>query len=72
MAQLVPGLERSPEDGKGYLLRYPDLENFMDWIVHGVAKGWTQLSDFCFSLYSHYSCRDAVVIHDCLTKCHKT
>ena len=44
----IPGLERSPGEGKGYPLQYSSLENSMDCIVHGVAKSWTQLSDFCF------------------------
>ena len=39
-------LGRSPEEGKGYLLQYSSLENFMDCIVHGVAKSWTRLRDF--------------------------
>ena len=43
-----PGLGRSTGEGKGYLLQYSGLENFMDCIVHGVAKSWTQLSDFHF------------------------
>ena len=42
----IPGLGRSPGEGKGYPLQYSGLENFMDCIVHGVAKSWTQLSDF--------------------------
>ena len=33
-----PGLGRSPGEGKGYPLQYSGLENFMDWIVHGVSK----------------------------------
>ena len=44
----IPGLGRSPGEGKGYPLQYSGLENSMDCIVHGVAKGWTQLSDFHF------------------------
>ena len=32
------GLRRSLGDGKGYLLQYSGLENFMDCIVRGVAK----------------------------------
>ena len=43
---LIPGLGRSPEEGKGYPLQHSDLENSMDCIVHGVAKSWTRLSDF--------------------------
>ena len=44
----VPGLGRSPEEGKGYPLQYSGLENSMDYIVHRVTKSWTQLSDFHF------------------------
>ena len=44
----VPGLGRSPEDGKGYPLQYSGPENSMDCIVHGVEESWTQLSDFHF------------------------
>ena len=40
----IPGLGRSPGEGKGYPLQYSDLENSMDGIVHGVAKSWTRLS----------------------------
>ena len=46
---LVPGLGRSPGEGKGYPLQYSGLENSMDSIVHGVAKSRTQLSDFHFT-----------------------
>ena len=45
---LIPGLGRSPGEGKGYPLQYSGLENSMDCIVHGVAKSWSQLSDFHF------------------------
>ena len=45
-AGLIPGLERSPGEGNSYPLQYSGLENFMDCIVHGVAKSQTQLSDF--------------------------
>ena len=34
---LIPGLERSPGEGKGYPLQYSGLENSMDCIVHGAA-----------------------------------
>ena len=46
----IPGLGRSSGEGKGYSLQYSGLENSMDCIVHGVAKSWTQLSDFHFHL----------------------
>ena len=42
----IPGLERSPGEGKGYPLQYSGLENSMDCIVHGATKSRTQLSDF--------------------------
>ena len=35
---LIPGLGRSPEEGKGYPLQYFGLENSMDCIVHRVAE----------------------------------
>ena len=41
---LIPGLGRSPGEGKGYPLQYPSLENSTDCIVHGVAKSRTQQS----------------------------
>ena len=44
----IPGLRRYLTEGKGYLLQLSGLENSMDYIVHGVAKSWTHLSDFDF------------------------
>ena len=43
---LIPGLGISPGEGKGYPLQYSGLVNSMDYIVHGVPKSRTQLSDF--------------------------
>ena len=37
----IPGLGRSPGEGKGYPLQYSGLENSMDCIVHEVAKRQT-------------------------------
>ena len=45
---LIPGLGRSPGEGKGYPLQYSGLENFTDCIVHGVTKSQTRLIDFHF------------------------
>ena len=42
----IPGLGRSPGEGKGYPLQYSGLENPMDCIVHGAAKSWTELSNY--------------------------
>ena len=41
-----PGLWMSPGEEKGYTLQYSGLENFMDCTDHGVAKSWTELSNF--------------------------
>ena len=48
---LIPGLGRSPGEGKGYPLQSSGLENSMDCIVHEVAKSWTQLSNFHFHFH---------------------
>ena len=45
---LIPGLGRSPGEGKGYPLQYAGLEKSMDCIVHGVTKSQTRLSNFHF------------------------
>ena len=37
----IPGLGRSPGEGKGYPLQYSGLENSMDCIVHGVSESDT-------------------------------
>ena len=46
----VPGLGQSHGEGKGYFLQYSGLKNSMEWIVHGDAKSWTQLSSFHFKV----------------------
>ena len=53
----IPGSGRSPGEGNGNPLQYSSLENSMDggawWAtVHGVAKSWTQLSNFTSSTRS--------------------
>ena len=37
----IPGLGRSPGEGKDYPLQYSGLENSIDSIIRGVAKSWT-------------------------------
>ena len=44
----ITGLGRFPRERKGYPLQYSGLDNSMDCISHGVAKNWTQLTDFHF------------------------
>ena len=46
----IPGLGRSAGEGIGYPLQYSGLENTMDYIVHGVAKSWTWMSNFYMDL----------------------
>ena len=46
----IPGLGRSPGEGKDYPLQYSGLENSMDCIVHGASNSWTRLSDFHFQM----------------------
>ena len=49
----IPKLRRSPGEGKGFPLLYSGQENFMDFIVHGIAKSWTQLRDLHLSWLIH-------------------
>ena len=44
----IPGLGRSPGEGKGHPLQDSGLENPVDGRVQGRAKSWTRLSDFDF------------------------
>ena len=44
----IPGLGRSPGEEKDYPLQYSSLENSMDYVVHGITKSWTRLSNFHF------------------------
>ena len=56
---LIPGLGRSPGEGKGYLLQYSGLENSMDCVVHEVAKSRIQLSNFhCYVLHTEQGNKD--------------
>ena len=47
----IPGLGRSPGEGKGYPLQYSGLQNSMDCIVHRVAKSRTPLSNSHFTSF---------------------
>ena len=75
----IPGLGRSPGEGKVYPLQYSGLENFMDYTytVHGVAKNQTRLSDFHFHFHiglepilrNFSSVQFSLVVQSCLTLC---
>ena len=41
---LIPGLGRSPGEGKGHPLQYSGLDSSMDCIVHGVGHNWRDCS----------------------------
>ena len=56
--------EDSPGEGKGYTLQYSDLENSTDYIVQGVPKSRTQLSNFHFHFHSEYGL-------DLVTRCQR-
>ena len=48
-----PWVGTSPGEWKGYLLQYSGLGNSMDFVVHGVAKSQTWLSDFHFIIANY-------------------
>ena len=58
----VPGLGRSPGEGKGYLLQHSGLEISMGCIVHGVAKSQTRPIDFQFLSLEHQESAFAIVM----------
>ena len=59
---LIPGLGRSPREGKSHPLQYSGLENSTDSIVHGAAKSQTQLNDIHFHrvVAFHFSYKNTV------------
>ena len=66
---LIPGLGRSPGEGKGYPLQSSGLENSMDCIVHWVAKSQTRLSNLHFQQrlkLSHPSLHGFTMLPTCL------
>ena len=70
----IPGSGRSPGEGNGNPLQHCCLENPMDggawWAtIHGVAKSWTQLSDFAFVLSFTFMSSDCLIIIIAFLKC---
>ena len=49
---MIPGLGRSPGEGKGYPLQYSGLENSMDYSPRGYKE--SDFSDFHFHSLSQY------------------
>ena len=62
----IPGLGRSPREGKGYPLQYSGLENSMDCIVHGFAE-----SDFHFHFFTFFQCFHLIGLKENIKK-HKS
>ena len=58
----IPGLGRSPGKGKGYPLQSSGLEDHMSYIVHGVAKSQTRLSNFHFPMSVHGASQLVLVV----------
>ena len=62
----IPGLGRSPGEGKDYPLQYSGLENSIYYTVHGVTKSQTRLSSFqtcsCSSLHWEHK-MGGLIIH---------
>ena len=57
-AAITNSYRKNDGEGNGTPLQYSCLENPMDrgdWkvAVHGVAEGWTRLSDFAFTFHFH-------------------
>ena len=73
---LIPGLGRSPGEGKGYPFQYSGLENSFGCIIHGVTKSQTQLSNFEMysqkkkkkEMYSHHFTQ-GIACGCCLSLC---
>ena len=54
---LIPGLGRSPGEGKGFPLPYSGLENYMDCMVHRVVNSghdFHSLTHFLFFSLTHF------------------
>ena len=67
---LIPGLGRSPGEGKGYPLQYSGVENSMDCIVMGlqrVGHNWTTFTSYFFHfIYTYIYIYMCVYIYICL------
>ena len=59
---MIPGLGRSPGEGKAYALQYSSLENSMDYIVLGIARSRKGLSDFHFHSLSKFEVYSTVLL----------
>ena len=62
----IPGLGRSPGEGKGYPLHYSGLENSMDCTFQEVPKSWTWLSLSCSLQLRRYKKYQVGALYPCL------
>ena len=79
-ASVIPGWERSPEEGHGNPLQYSYLENSMDrgaWqaTIHVVTKAW-DISDLahthtcvCVYIYTHTHMHTDLLGYTCTLNC---
>ena len=49
----ISGLGSSPRGGHGNPLQHSGLEKSMEYIVHGVTKSQTRMSDFHFHFHAN-------------------
>ena len=54
----IPGLGRSPGEGRGYPLQYSGLENSMDYMVHGGRKELDMAEQLLHTHSCHYQILD--------------
>ena len=64
---LIPGLGRSPGEGKDYPLQYFGLENSMDCIIHRFSnpQSWTGLNDFQFHYPTYGKSPYVLIVYLC-------
>ena len=62
---LIPGLGRSPREGKGYSLQYSGLENSMDYIFLGLYSMGHKESDTTERLSLHFIQKYCLFIKGC-------
>ena len=62
----IPGLGRSPGEGKGYPLQYSGLENPMDCIVHWVTElDTTERLSLSLAFITHFNRQAGIPIGTC-------
>ena len=65
----IPGLGRSPGEGRGYPFQYSGLENSMDCIAHGVQRFGHDWVTFTFTLHRNFEGHYLLSIYLCARHC---